>query len=310
MDDFKRAMTSEFEMTDLGLMHYFLGMEVRQLNDGIFVSQGKYAVDLLDKFKMTNCKSVSTPLSLGEKLIKDDDSSKVDPTIYRRLVGSLMYLTSTRPDIMYAVSLVSRFMQDPSETHFRVAKRILRYVNGTCNFGIWYTSSDVFGLVGYTDSDWAGSIDDRKSTSGYAFNLGSGVISWSSKKQSTVSLSTAEAEYIATTLATCQTVWLRRVLVDLKQEQSMATTIYCDNNSTIAMTKNPVFHGRTKHIDIRHHFIRDPVEDGQVELRFCRSSDQLADVFTKALSKENFERLRQMLGVTALSIKGEIEGGY
>lgn len=292
IEKFQAEMKQEFEMSDLGLMHYFLGVEVLQTSKGIYISQTKYVADLLKKFRMMACKAFATPIAIGEKLTKEDISPKVDATLYRSLAGSLMYLTTTRPDIMYAVSLISRFMQDPHESHWRVAKRILRYVSGTHNFGIHYSPTKQFELVGYTNSDWAGSVDDRKSTSGYVFSLGSGVVSWSSKKQATVALSSAEAEYMVASLASSQAVWMRRILTDLHLVQEHPTTIYCDNNSTISMTKNPVFHARTKHIEIRHHYIRDLVQDGQVELQFCPTSEQIADIFTKALSTASFVALR------------------
>eukprot|EP01018_Ginkgo_biloba_P023529 Gb_26259 [translate_table: standard] len=152
-----------------------------------------------------------------------------------------MYITATRPDIMYATSLISRFMETPMEAHWQAGKRILRYVNGTKHHGILYTMSDEFKLVGYMDSDWAGNIDDRKSTSGYAFNLGSGAISWGSKKQPIVSLSTAEAEYIAANATACQAIWLRRILLDLYVEQKEGTVIFCDNRSSIALSKKSSF---------------------------------------------------------------------
>ncbi|KAH9291602.1 hypothetical protein KI387_043209 [Taxus chinensis] len=216
MEKFQAEMKQEFEMSDLGLMHYFLGVEVQQQSEGISISQTKYVADLLKRFRMMSCTAVATPVALGEKLTKEDASSKVDATLYRSLVGSLMYLTTTRPDIMYVVSLISRFMQDPHESHWRAAKRILRYVSGTHNFGIHYSPTHKFELCGYTDSDWAGSVDDRKSTSGYIFSLGSGVVSWSSKKQATIALSSAEAEYIAAAAASCQAIWIRRILEDLQ----------------------------------------------------------------------------------------------
>ena len=203
---------------------------------------------------------------MGLKLTKEDSNKDFDPKLYKSIVGSLMYLTATRSDIMHAVSLISRFMERPKETHWQAAKRILRYVNGTKGFGILYSSSESFMLTGYTDSDWAGSVDDRKSTSGYVFHMGSGAISWASKKQPVVSLSTAEAEYVAATAAACQEVWLRRVLRDLCHEQEKGTTIYCDNSSTIALSKNSVFHKRTKHIDTKFHFICELVNNGEIVL--------------------------------------------
>lgn len=190
--DFKETMKSEFEMTDLGLLRYFLGIEVHQKKNGIFICQSKYVDQILKRFKMQNSKFAPTPTTTGLKLSKDDCNNNVNPNLYKSMVGSLMYLTATRPDIMYAVSSISRFMETPKETHWLAAKRILRYVNGTKAYGILYGATNHFKLVGYMDSDWAGSLDDRKSTSGYAFHLGSGVVSWASKKQPIVSLSTTD----------------------------------------------------------------------------------------------------------------------
>ncbi|XP_027934022.1 uncharacterized protein LOC114189605 [Vigna unguiculata] len=259
-------MMKAFEMTDLGLMNYFLGIEVKQQEDDIFISQKKYIEALLKKFKMYDCKPVATPLMVNEKLQKDDRAQETDASRYKSLIGSLLYLTITRPDIMYATSLLSTFMQKPSQIHYGVGKRILRYLQGTKEFGIWYKTITNSRIIGYTDSDWAGSIDDMKSTSGYAFSLGSGIFSWVSKKQATVAQSTVEAEYVAAAEATSQAIWLRRILKDMGEKQRGPTTIYCDNKSTIAMTKNPVHHSRTKHIAIKYHFIREAETNMKIRL--------------------------------------------
>ena len=214
---------------------------VDQSENGVFIFQGKYVEEVLKRFNMQNSKAAVTPTVMGLKLTKEDSSKDFDPKLYKSIVGSLMYLTATRPDIMHAVSLISRFMERPKETHWQEAKRILRYVNGTKGFGILYSSSESFMLIGYTDSDRAGSVDDRKSTSGYVFHMGSGAISWASKKQPIVALSTAEAEYVAAIAAACQAVWLRRVLRDFCHEQEKGTTIYCDNSSAIALSKKFCF---------------------------------------------------------------------
>ena len=298
LEEFKKAMMKEYEMTDLGLMRYFLGIQVQQSNGEIFISQEKYLEDLLKKFRMSNCKPVTTPLSLNEKLQLNDGSEKVDATAYRKLVGSLNYLTHTRPDIVYSVNLISRFMHEPSKLHYAAAKRILRYLQGTKKFGIKYKKENNCKLIGYTDSDWAGSIDDRKSTSGYVFCLGSNVIAWSSKKQKTIALSSAEAEYIAATDATCEAVWLRRILSDMEHIEEGPTVIYCDNMSAIAMSKNPVFHGRTKHIELRHHFIRDMVQNGEIQLEFVNTKEQLADIMTKAVAAEKFSQFHEAMKIT------------
>eukprot|EP00253_Pinus_taeda_P003787 PITA_03787 len=193
--DFKAVMKNEFQMTDLGFLRYFLGIEVDQSENGVFISQDKYVEAVLKRFIMQNSKATVTPTVVGLKLTKEDNSKDFDPKLYKSIVGSLMYLTATRPDIMHAVSLISRFMERPKETHRQAAKRIL-----------------------------------RKITSGYVFHMGSGAISWASKKQPVVALSTAEAEYVAAIAAACQVVWLRRVLRDLCHAQENGTTIYCDNS--------------------------------------------------------------------------------
>uniref|UniRef100_A0A803L0D4 Reverse transcriptase Ty1/copia-type domain-containing protein n=1 Tax=Chenopodium quinoa TaxID=63459 RepID=A0A803L0D4_CHEQI len=297
IEEFKKSMMSEYEMTDLGEMKYFLGMQVKQSPGRIFLSQEKYAENMLKKFNMRDCKPMATPMATNEKLSKNDGKEKVDASFYRSLVGYLIYLTNTRPDIVHAVSIISSFMSEPSKAHLAAAKRILRYIKGTKSRGIMYKSEIDYKLIGYTDSDWAGSIDDRRSTSGYVFQLGSKSVSWSSRKQATVALSSAEAEYISATSAACEAVWLRRILKDLQQDTEGPTTIYCDNMSAIAMTKNPVFHSRTKHIEIRHHFIRELVEKQEIGLQFCKTGEQLADIFTKALPTDKFLHFRRELGV-------------
>ncbi|KAL0323926.1 UNVERIFIED_CONTAM: Retrovirus-related Pol polyprotein from transposon TNT 1-94 [Sesamum calycinum] len=298
-------MMKTFEMSDLGLMHFFLGIEINQEKEGIFICQRKYTETLLKKFKMESCKTVTTPLVTGEKYQKEDGSQKVDGSMYRSLIGSLLYLTATRPDIMFATSLLSRFMQSPSQVHYAAAKRILRYLRGTKDFGIWYKSTNDAKLVGYTDSDWAGSVDDMKSTSGYTFSLGSGIFTWASKKQATVAQSSAEAEYIAAAATSNHAIWLRRILEDIGEKQEEPTTIYCDNKSAIAITKNPVQHSRTKHIDIKYHSLREATTKGEIELKYCITEEQLADIFTKALPRNKFEELRTKIGVHHKHIKGE-----
>eukprot|EP00253_Pinus_taeda_P002526 PITA_02526 len=191
--NFKAVMKEEFEMIYMGLLRYFLGIEVEQNGNGIFISQEKYANEVLKRFNMQESKATITPTVMGLKLTKEDSSKDFDPRLYKSIVGNLMYLTATRPDIMYAIILISKFMERPKEAHWQAAKRVLRYVKGTKRFGILYTASECSDLIGYTDRDWAGSVDDRKSTSGYVFHMGSGAISWASKKQSIVALSTAEA---------------------------------------------------------------------------------------------------------------------
>jgi len=197
-----------------------------------------------------------------------------------------MYLTAIRPDIMFGVSLISKFMaQSLKSTHWLVGKRILRYVAGTGNYSILYASDLNFKVTGYIDSDFVGNIDDRRSTSQYVFSFGLGAVSWASVKQSIVTLSSTEAEYVATTTTACQTVWMRRILKELLHEQREPTHIFCDNKSAIALSRNHVFHKKSKHIDTRYHFIRELVSNNEIYMEFCRLEDQFAEIFTKPLGK-------------------------
>ncbi|GAU47154.1 hypothetical protein TSUD_287370 [Trifolium subterraneum] len=256
-DEFKKSMNSKFAMTDLGIMRYFLGVEVKQDDNGILVYQQKYAQDILSRFGMENCNTVCSPIVPGNKLIKDEGGKLVDATEYRQMIGSLMYLLATRPDLTFSVCLIARYMERPTELHLAAAKRVLRYLKGTIGSGIWYknVSKDV-KLEGWTDSDYAGDMDDRKSTSGYVFSYAYGPISWLSKKQPIVTLSTTEVEFVAAASCACQAVWLRKVLEQIGESQVNGKVI-CDNSSSIKLSKNPVMHGRCKHIDVRYHFLRD-----------------------------------------------------
>ena len=203
-------------MTDLGLMAYFLGIEVKQDEEGIFVSQERYVKEILKKFSVEDCQHVDTPVEFSIKISKDGEEKAVNPTYYKSLVGCLRYLTCTRPNILFGVSLVSRYMETPKTSHLQVAKRILRYIKETTDYGQIYSSSNTMELVGFSDSDWAECCDDYKSTTRFVFYLGKTVFTWSSKKQSIVALSTCEAEYIAAASCVCHMVWLRRLLQELK----------------------------------------------------------------------------------------------
>jgi hypothetical protein len=244
-------------------------------------------------------------MNQGEKFMKEDGTPKVNPSIFRSLVGSLLYVCSSRPDIMHAVGVMSRYMQSPSQAHFVGAKRVLRYLKGTCDFGVWYEKDVECKLVGYSDSDWAGCVDDMKSTTGFLYTLGSGPFSWNSKKQSTIAQSTAEAEYIACSAAANQCIWLRKLMLDLNDEEEGATIIKCDNISAIAIAQNPVQHGRTKHIPVKYHALREFEANGEIKLVYVKSEDNLADIFTKPLARGRFETLRDQLNVSCKNAKEE-----
>jgi hypothetical protein len=263
--------------------------------------QEKYAKEILERFNMEKSNSVCSPIVAGTKLSKYDKGDEVDPTQFKQMVGSLMYLTATRPDLMFAVNLIARFMEHPVENHLMAAKRILRYIRGTQELGILYKKGSQAELIAYSDSDYGGDVDDRKSTSGYVFMMGSGAVSWSSRKQPIVTLSTTEAEFIAAAHCVCQGIWLKRILECIGLEQRKCLTVLCDNSSTIKLSKNPVLHGRSKHIDIRFHFLRNLSCDGVIELIHCASQEQLADIMIKALKLGVFVKLRERLGVCSVS---------
>ncbi|XP_075645448.1 secreted RxLR effector protein 161-like [Castanea sativa] len=246
---------------------------------------------------MEKSNNVKNPIVTGVRLMKDEEGSKVNATVYKQLVGSLMYLTATRPDLMYVVSLISRFMASPTELHLLAAKRVLRYLKGTVDLGVFYRNEGNGELMAYTDSDYAGDVDDRKNTSGYVFLLNEGTVSWSSKKQPVVALSATEAEFVATASCACQGVSMRRVLEKLGHSQGKCTTVLCDNNSTNKLSKNLVMHGCSKHIDVRFHFLRDLTRDGVVELKHCVTQEQVVDIMTKPLKLDMFLKMCESMGV-------------
>ena len=239
-------MKSQFEMFGLREMNYFLGLELHQSKCGIFLNQEKHAHEVLKKVIMENRKLAPTPLMQNVKIIKDDGAEKIDASFYRSFIESLLYLVTSRPDLMYVVSLLSRFMQSPSKIHFAAAKRVLRYLRGTTQFGIWYRPNENGSLLGYVDGDWARNPDDMKRTTSYAISLGSGIFSWNSNKQEIVAQSTTEAEYVAVVLAANHAIWLRKILKDLGVQSKEAIEIKCDSKSIIAITGNLVQHGKTK----------------------------------------------------------------
>ncbi|KAK2417316.1 putative mitochondrial protein [Trifolium repens] len=293
---FVQQMQSEFEMSLVGELTYFLGLQIKQMDDTIFISQSKYARNVIKKFGMENATHKRTPAPTHLKLTKDEKGISVDQSLYRSMIGSLLYLTASRPDITYAVGVCARYQADPKVSHLTQVKRILKYVNGTSDYGIMYSHCESSTLYGYCDADWAGSADDRKSTSGGCFFLGANLISWFSKKQNCVALSTAEAEYVAAGSCCSQLVWMKQMLKEYDVEQN-ALTLYCDNMSAINISKNPVQHSKTKHIDIRHHYIRDLVESKIIVLEHVGTKEQIADIFTKALDAVQFEKLRGKLGI-------------
>lgn len=296
-------MKDLFKMSDLGLLSYYLGIEVHQKPGSITLCQEAYARKILEISGMTDCNSAQTPMEVRLKLSKRSQAPEVDSTKYRSIVGSLRYLIHTRPDLAHPVGIVSRFMEAPTSEHLAAVKHILRYVKGTLSFGCSYVKKKDAKdeqLHGYSDSDMAGDVDDRKSTTGVAFFLGPNLVSWLSQKQKVVALSSCEAEYIAAATAACQGVWLGRLLGDLLDQEPEKVLLKIDNKSAISLCKNPVHHDRSKHIDTRYHYIRDCVEEGKVEVDHVCTEDQLADILTKSLGKQKFLEMRKRIGVAAV----------
>ena len=289
-------MQSKFEMSLMGELKLFLRLQVSQRLDGIFICQSKYLKELCKKYTMEDSTSSRTPLSTTIKLGTCDNSIKVDVASYRGMIGSLLYLTASIPDIMYTTCLCARFQTDPRDLHLDVVKRTLRYLKGKPNLGIWYPKESDFNLVGYTNSYYAGSVVDRKSTSGSCQFLSSKLISWYSKKQQTVSNSTTEVEYIVVGSCCAQILWIRNQLRDYYFILNKIP-IMCDNISVIEISNNPVQQSRTKHIDVRYHFIREHVMNGTMELHFVPPEEQTTYIFTKALDESTFTRLVGKLGM-------------
>ena len=300
-DDFSKIMHDEFEMSMMGELNFFLGLQIKQLEDGIFFNQSKYIRDMLRKFGLEDSKPIKTPMSTETKLVKYEESESVDNTKYRGMIGSLLYLTASRPDIMFSVCLCARFQEDPKTIHLEAVKRIFRYIKGTTHLGLWYPKGTGLDTIVYADSDHAGDYVDRKSTSGTCTFVGHCLTSWFSKKQTSLAISTTEAEYVSAGKACQQALWMKQALVDYGIQLN-EITIFCDNKGAIDLSKNPVQHSRTKHIEIRHHFLRDNVQKGNISIEKVSSEDNIADILTKPLKREPFNLLRLGLGLMELAV--------
>ncbi|GKA02564.1 putative ribonuclease H-like domain-containing protein [Tanacetum coccineum] len=293
---FEKMMHKKFQMSSMGELTFFLGLQVKQKEDGIFISQDKYVTEILKKFGFTDVKTASTPMETQKLLLKDEDGEEVDVYLYRSMIGSLMYLTSSRPDIMFAVCACARYQVNPKVSHLHVVKRIFRYLKGQPKLGLWYPKDSPFDLVAYTDSDYAGASLDRKSTTGGCQFLGSRLISWQCKKQTVVANSITEAEYVAASSCCGQVLWIHNQLLNYGYN-FLHTKIFIDNNNTICIIKNPVFHSKTKHIEIRHHFIRDCNEKKLIQMVKIHTDKNVADLLTKAFDVSRFQYLIASIGM-------------
>uniref|UniRef100_A0A2N9FMC6 Integrase catalytic domain-containing protein n=1 Tax=Fagus sylvatica TaxID=28930 RepID=A0A2N9FMC6_FAGSY len=300
-----QQLATSFELKDLGPLTYFLGLEVDYSATGFFVHQHKYASDLLQKYNMWDCKPCSTPCCTSVKLTKQIGTPLPDATTFRSLVGALQYLTFTRPDLAYTVNSLCQFMHAPTDIHLSAAKRVLRYIRGSLHLGLTFSPGSL-QLHAYSDADWAGDPDTRRSTTGYIVFMGTNPLTWVSKKQSTVSRSSTEAEYRALASCAAEVSWLRMVLHDLGISLWSPPTLWCDNVSALALASNPVFHARTKHIEVDYHFIRDRVVRKDLQVRFINSGDQLADILTKGLALGPFSKLcgKLLFASRRISLRG------
>ena len=301
--EFKAELSARYDMKDLGEVQYVLSMEVsRDRAAGtIEVSQCKYITDVLRRFGMLECHAAPTPMDPAVKLVKAASTvgkakAKAEDYPYQEVVGSLMYLmVTTRPDIAYAVSQLARYMSCHGPQHHEAAKRVLRYLKGTMTLGLTYGTSKDLTLQGFSDSDWGGNTETRRSTTGYAFMLAGGAVSWASKTQKTVALSSTEAEYMALTETAKEAIHLRQTCEFFGFSATDPILLHEDNMGAKAMAENVITTSASKHINIRHHFIREKVADGDVMLVYVRTERQLADALTKALHKVTFLRLRGAL---------------
>ncbi|XP_026384287.1 uncharacterized protein LOC113279851 [Papaver somniferum] len=295
------TLHKEFALKDIGeLSLFFLGVEVTKTSDGLFFSQHRCIEDLFERANMQGAKPVSTPFTTSIELSPQGGVPLKNPTEYRSLVGGLQYLLITRPELAFPVNKVCQFLQHPTDKHLLLVNRILRYLQGTCSYGLTLrpSSSLKLSFQAYTDADWAGDPTDRRSTSGYCVYLGSNIISWSARKHKVVSKSSTEAGYRGLAIATAELIWIESLLKELQISVFTSPALWCDNLGATYLTMNPIFYGRTKHIKIDYHFVRERVQRGQLIIHFVCYEDQIADIFTKHLSRDRFSFLRSKLTVT------------
>ncbi|KAL2230511.1 UNVERIFIED_CONTAM: Retrovirus-related Pol polyprotein from transposon RE2 [Sesamum indicum] len=295
--EIKRYLHEMFTIKDLGPARFFLGLEIGRSEKGITVTQRKYTRDIIEDVKMKESKATTTPLPLGIKLTEHAEEQLSSPESYRRLLGRLLYLGITRPDICHSTQQLSQFMQHPCKQHWQAALHLVKYLKGTQDRGIFFAADDDFNLSAYCDADWASCKDTRRSLTGFCVFLGNSLISWKTKKQTTVSRSSAEAEYRSLASTTCELIWIHNVLKDLQIVIPTPIPLHCDNQAALYITANPVFHERTKHLEIDCHLVRDKFKEGFIRPLHISTYNQPADVFTKNLSGPKFMKAISKLGL-------------
>lgn len=298
LDTFIRSLGRKFSIKDLGPLHHFLGIEVIPTPQGLFLSQHRHIQDVLTTFKMDGAKDVLTPLCVSDPLSPVDSTPPIDPTQYRKLVGSLQYLAFTRPDISFAINKLSQFMHTPRQSHWQALKRVLRYLKGTVHHGLYLHRASPLTLRAFSDSDWGGVHDGGRSTTSYILYLGSNIISWRSSRQKSVSRSSTEAEYKAVANAAAEISWVQNLLLELGIKSLHTPRLFCDNTGATYLCANPVYHSKMKHVALDYHFVREHVNAGKLQVLHISSKDQLADVLTKPLPRMQFTSIRSKIGVS------------
>ncbi|BBG98547.1 RmlC-like cupins superfamily protein [Prunus dulcis] len=297
----KHFLGSQFRIKDLGSLKYFLGVEVARSKTGISICQRKYTLDILEEAGLLGAKPAKVPMD-PDLILSPTGELLKDPTRYRRLVGKLIYLTITRPEITYAVNTLSQFMQEPKRQHLEAAYRLLHYPKEAPSQGLLFPAENKLKLIGYCDADWARCPITRRSVTGYCIFLGNALVSWKSKKQVTISRSSTEAEYRSMAAATCELTWLRYLLQDLHVAHSEPAKLFCDNQAALYIAANPVYHKRTKHIELDCHTVRERIERGEIKTGYVQTGEQIADLFTKPLRAPAFSSLLGKLGVINIHI--------
>nr|GEY34820.1 putative RNA-directed DNA polymerase [Tanacetum cinerariifolium] len=304
----RKSLFTEFEMKDLGKLKYFLGIEVLRSKRGIFMCQKKYILDLLAETGMVDCKQADTPMIMNQKLYMEEEAEPAEKERYQRMVGKLIYLSHTRPDIAYAVGVVSQFMHQPQKAHMVAALRMIRYLKGTTGHGVLFQPNGHLETQMFTDANWAGNKSDRRSTSGYFTLVGGNLVTWKSKKQKVVALSSAEAEFRGIARGITEVLWVRRLLTEIGYTPQEPTKIFSDNKAAIQISENLVQHDRTKHIEVDRYLIKEKLEAGIIKIPFVKSEDQLVDILTKAVGSTIFNKCLDKLNFGNLVIQLEGEG--
>jgi len=322
IEDTKQALQKDFKMKDLGELKYFLGIEFSISADGILMHQMKYALELITEVGMTAAKPAGTPIDVNVKLtsIQYDEQVKLrdnsedplaDQTMYQKLIGKLLYLNMTRPDISFSTQTLSQFLQQPKKSHMDAALRVVRYLKKEPGQGLLLASSSDELVIAFCDADWASCPLTRRSVTGYMVKIGKSLVSWKAKKQTTVSKSSAEAEYRSLASAVSELVWLLGMLKEVGADIKLPVQVYSDSKAAIQIAANPVYHERTKHIEIDCHFIRERLQQGLIKIDYLPTQEQPADILTKGLSRIQHEHLVSKLGVlnifTPPSLKGSVE---